>query len=236
MVNFETDNKSSYFCDDVYLFATVENFHLRTFEFPGNHEIEWEGGFSDAELYDVLNNGIRVFKFPDEVFGTTTEIWETLMLFFGALIGAHVPAWTAEDNLKFLADHMNVTMEKRTITDVDILETEIHSGDFLGIIRLDGLDPMLAWAMGSHTGHTAITMWMDNQLYVCESTVDSSYWPTNGIQKTPWKQWLKQAKAASYNVVHLPLAPEIRSIFNETAAIEFFNSVQGLRESFIKFF
>lgn len=154
----------------------------------------------------------------------------------GGLIGAHVPEWTAEDNLKFLADHMNVTMESRSITDVDIPESEIHSGDFLGIIRLDGLDPMLAWAMGAHTGHTAITMWMDGQLYVCESTVDSAYWPTNGIQRTPWRQWLKQAKEADYNVVHLPLDPAYQKIFNETAAIQFYKSVEGLRKFIILFF
>lgn len=74
------------------------------------------------------------------------------MLFVGGLIGAHVPEWTAEDNLKFLEDHMNFTMEERKIQRVDIDKSQIKSGDFFGVMRLDGLDPMLAWAMGSHTG------------------------------------------------------------------------------------
>ena len=26
-------------------------------------------------------------------------------------------------------------------------EHKVHSGDFFGVIRLDGLDPMLAWGM-----------------------------------------------------------------------------------------
>eukprot|EP00339_Tiarina_fusa_P021209 CAMPEP_0117027492 /NCGR_PEP_ID=MMETSP0472-20121206/20089_1 /TAXON_ID=693140 ORGANISM="Tiarina fusus, Strain LIS" /NCGR_SAMPLE_ID=MMETSP0472 /ASSEMBLY_ACC=CAM_ASM_000603 /LENGTH=48 /DNA_ID= /DNA_START= /DNA_END= /DNA_ORIENTATION= len=47
-------------------------------------------------------------------------------------------------------------MEKRDITDVEIDESLVHSGDFIGIIRLDGLDPMLAWGMGSTTGHTTV--------------------------------------------------------------------------------
>lgn len=34
----------------------------------------------------------------------------------------------------------------------------VHSGDFFGVIRLDGLDPMLAWGMGSTTGHTTVAM------------------------------------------------------------------------------
>ena len=40
-------------------------------------------------------------------------------------------------------------------------ESDIHSGDFFGVIRLDGLDPMLAFGMGSHTGHTALALWED---------------------------------------------------------------------------
>jgi len=97
---------------------------------------------------------------------------------------------------------------------------------------LDGLDPMLAWAMGSTTGHTAITLWVNGELYVCESTVDSNYWPLNGVQKTPWKQWLKQAEAASFSVVHLPLSPQYRALFNEQAAYEWFQSVEGLPYGF----
>jgi len=148
------------------------------------------------------------------------------------LIGAHVPEWTAEDNLKFLKDHMGVEMPVRKIQRVDIPESEVKSGDFLGIIRLDGLDPMLAWAMGAHTGHTAIAMWMNNSLYVCESTITSAYWPTNGIQKTPWKQWFDQAQKANYNVVHLPLSPAVAAKFDVHAAIKFYQSVEGLPYGF----
>jgi len=106
----------------------------------------------------------------------------------------------------------------------------------LGVIRLDGLDPMLAWAMGSHTGHTAITLWIDGELYVCESTVNSPYWPNNGIQKTPWDEWLDLAEKASYNVVHLPLSPAVAKTFNTTAAIQFFDSVLGLPYGFHNLF
>jgi len=90
------------------------------------------------------------------------------------------------------------------------------------VIRLDGLDPMLAWGMGAHTGHTTIAMWQNNELYVCESTVDSAYWPTNGIQCTLYDDWIPLAEKASYNVIHLPLSPEIAAKFNVDAAWKFF--------------
>jgi len=167
---------------------------------------------------------------------TGTEIYETILLFFGALIGAHVPEWTAEDNLLFLKDHMNVTMPVRSIENVEIPVEKIQSGDFLGVIRLDGLDPMLAWAMGSHTGHTCITIWVNGSLYVAESTVKSEYWPTDGIQMTPWNTWITQAKAASYNVVYLPLDPKVAASFNVQNAINFLNSVKGLPYGFHNLF
>ena len=65
--------------------------------------------------------------------------------------------------------------------------------DFFGIVRLDGLDPMLAWAMGSSTGHTTVALWnrstavaADDYLMVCESTAKDVYWPVNGVQCAPW--------------------------------------------------
>ena len=37
----------------------------------------------------------------------------------------------------------------------------VRSGDTIDILRLDGLDPMIAWAMGAATGHTAVALWKD---------------------------------------------------------------------------
>lgn len=42
--------------------------------------------------------------------------------------------------------------------------------------RLDGLDPMIAWAMGSATGHVAMALWKDDELFMCESNALSPYW------------------------------------------------------------
>ena len=80
-------------------------------------------------------------------------------------------------------------MPARSVPTVDAEKyaPSIHSGDFIGVIRLDGLDTMLAWAMGSHTGHTTIAMRDENdELYVLESQTKSNYWPTDFVQKTPF--------------------------------------------------
>jgi len=98
---------------------------------------------------------------------------------------------------------------------------------------MDGLDPTLAWGMGSHTGHTAITLKINGTMYVCESQVKSNYWPyQTGIQKTPWKQWLQQANDAGFNVVLLPLSPQYQQMFDEKKAAQWFSTVEGLPYGF----
>ena len=50
----------------------------------------------------------------------------------------------------------------------------------------------------------------DRDLYIVESVVQSAYWPTNGVQKTLYSTWLKQAEQADYQVVWAPLSKEAR--------------------------
>ena len=50
--------------------------------------------------------------------------------------------------------------------------------------RLDGLDPMIAWAMGAATGHTAMALWKDGELFVCESNAKVKYCRSDVIEYT----------------------------------------------------
>lgn len=164
---------------------------------------------------------------------SVANLLETVLLFVPEFT-KNVDPRSAERNVDFMATYPKFVMEKRNPSSNLPPPAElIHSGDFLGVIRLDGLDPMLAWGMGSTTGHTTVALWIDGELYICESTVTDSYWPTNGIQKTPYKTWLRQAEEAGYNVVHVPLNLKTRKSFNETAAVEFFKSVEGLDYGYI---
>lgn len=52
-----------------------------------------------------------------------------------------------------------------------INESQVRNGDMFCILRLDGVDPLLAWGMGSTNGHTTAALWMDGELYVTESQV-----------------------------------------------------------------
>jgi hypothetical protein len=92
-LNFATTEKSSFFCDDTYLFgyafyisvdgsffffccyslmnffslrSYVSSFEITFFEVPWwTHTAIFYGPWTEAELFDLNTNGIRVFKFPD---------------------------------------------------------------------------------------------------------------------------------------------------------------------------
>lgn len=69
---------------------------------------------------------------------------------------------------------MGLNIEKRSVTNVDIDESLIKSGDFFLIMRLDGLDPMIMWGTGSHGAHCVMAMWFTEEdgseaLYITES-------------------------------------------------------------------
>mmetsp|Transcript_16542 Transcript_16542/g.23228 ORF Transcript_16542/g.23228 Transcript_16542/m.23228 type:complete len:581 (-) Transcript_16542:228-1970(-) len=215
-------------CSDFVLLGSVAAFTLKDFYKAETQKFTWKmDKMTAAEKWDVTYNGIRVYRFPDNRLKTLSDLLKTANLFVSELTKG-VPDEVAKANIDFLEKYTHFTMNERKTQTVTINETEVHSGDFFGVIRLDGLDPMLAWAMGAVTGHTTTALRIDGELYVVESTTKDSYWPTNGIQKTPWKQWLAQAKAAGYNLVHAPLSAEMRAKFNETAAIEMFKEMEGV--------
>jgi len=230
-IELKVAESSSLTCSDSYIILTVEGFHVTELFLHGTHKISWKfaKNITEAESTWVKTNGFRVFRFLDNFAKMTEDVAATLELFYPVIHHSpSVPEASAKANIKFLKDYANVTMEPRSIDVVNLNETEFQSGDFLGIIRLDGLDTMQVYGTGAHTGHTAMFMRLDGVLHVVESTDKTNYWPNPNIQKTPWSEWFPLAQAAEYNIRHLPLSPEARAKFNVTAATEFFNKVEGV--------
>ncbi len=222
-----------------------DNYHFGTLNIMSNYQItsankhniilEIPSDATDAENWDLIKNGVRVFRYLTDMKTTYSNLLTTLKLFV-PMFTQGVPDSVAKANIDFLAKYPQFNVVPRDPKlNIEIPEKEIHSGDAFLIMRLDGLNPMIAYGMGSTTGHTTTALWIDNELYVVESDVTSSYWPTDGIQKTPYKKWLQQAKEADYQVVHCPLNKKTRKLFNETKAVEFFNSVQGTEYGYLNF-
>jgi hypothetical protein len=57
-----------------------------------------------------------------------------------------------EFTCKKIIKELGLPEEKIEVIEVDIPEEMISNGDTFHIMRLDGLDPMIAWAKGSTTG------------------------------------------------------------------------------------
>ena len=88
----------------------------------------------------------------------------TLKMFIGGFniipffdIDRAPPKYMIQANLEFLQEAMNYSMPKRTnhfTIDINL----IHSGDFLGVVRLDGIDQIVSYGTGSRIGHCAMAM------------------------------------------------------------------------------
>ena len=94
-------------------------------------------------------------------------------------------------NVSMIKEVMGLELEKRPINLVDVDESLIRSGDFISIMRLDGIDPLIMFCTGSYTGHCGVLMWFPQPdgteaLYIVESQ-DAWYWPTKNIQRTLFK-------------------------------------------------
>lgn len=180
--------------------------------------------YAEGEFDDIRKNGLAIHVAPCGLAGTVTSALATAALFAGPDM--------AEKNKAFLvARGLFPSLDPfGKITPVD--EEAIKSGDVLQVLKLDGLDPLIAWGTGGRTGHTTIAVWEGNQLFVCESTDASptgAYWPPPyGVIRHPFDEWLELADKANFSVVILPLSQESSSAFNETVYWNWFRSVEGM--------
>jgi len=206
--------------EDIYMLSTLGKFTFVHVKEAGSMTVDVPIQNTVEKEWDAKERGLRMFQIRGG--STDAALWsllETVRLFEPLIGGPSVALSGAEKNLDFLKKYASLDIKPRQFElDIDLDPDTIQDGDFMGLMRLDGLDPMLQWAMGSSTGHTAMALRFDGKLHIVESTSKGNYWPTNGIQKTEWNMWLKQYRAADYNVVHLPLSAESAKKFNADAA------------------
>jgi|Transcript_13030 hypothetical protein len=137
---------------------------------------------------DVGYGGIKAFSFCNGMVAEIESLWNFAKCYLGGLsdhthwpiIGSHVPKYMEDANKDFLATSMGWALEERQTQKVEIDPDLINSGDFFTIFRLDGLDPLIMYGTGSHSGHSTMALRFDGELYVVESQ-DAWYWPTHGL-------------------------------------------------------
>jgi len=190
---------------------------------------------SDEKMNAINVFGLRFYRTCDSVAHILPDLWMTVLLFLGGLgtdpnvffFGSQPTFWQNKLNPEFISAGTTYEWRRRTPdTFVDLDETQVRSGDFIIITRMDGVDQIIQWGCGSIVGHSVVLLEFDGEMYAIESQ-DGWYWPKHGIQRNPWKQWKQWALNAGFNVAILPLSDELYNQFNVTAAAEFFKSLEG---------
>lgn len=194
--------------------------------FHGTHTFDVDGFRSDAERTDVLQNGIRVFLFPDGILDSLVDLFDVYQLFFSAD--------QVSEGFNFLKQRLNITFQERSSRQLVVPKvTDIHSGDMMAMMKMSGLEALEVWATGVSVGHMAMALWEtdpssgERTLYAIETTDnpgDAPFIPPPyGVSRRPFLTFLQEYDQFNYSLVWLPLRPDLQARFNEENAWAFFH-------------
>lgn len=227
VLHLKTSNAHSWTCMDLYIFATPYRVTWDYYFTARDHTLkitEWEEG----ELEYVKKKGFSVFLMPSGMIGTLIALWDVLPIFSNT-------GWGESSNIAFLERHMGTKFSKRSqpwITN-NITIDEIQSGDFLALSKLrgrwGGFETLEKWVTGAYAGHTAVCLKDDEgNLWVGESGHENEA-GEEVIAVVPWQEWwdFQVADVADPHVALLPLHPDARAKWNNTAAWEYAKSMDG---------
>jgi hypothetical protein len=169
------DAKSA-FCNEYLMMGNTGVQEIQSYFLHGKKKITMKYPSDNARL-DTAYNGFTMYTFCEKPKYVFASILKTLTAFVGGLtthpkipvVGSHVPEYMEKANIEWMSS-FGYDMVKRETTKVEIDESLIHSGDFLAVTRLDGLDPLIMYGTGTHAGHSVMAMWFpDGELYAVES-------------------------------------------------------------------
>ena len=202
-----------------------------------------------SKAWLLKNKGVHVFRFNKGWAGLILDVLDTVTLMSGAQ-QFPLKKKALDATVNFLHTYVESSPRMRPLTVprpvgsyvINVLnESYVQSGDALCILRYDGLGPLVGWHAGFSAGHATIAVrdpdcvaaGGQDCLAIYESNAKSAFWPVEGVQKTPFKSWMKQAELAEYNVLLAPLSPEASAAFDSKKAIEFFKENAGNNYGFL---
>ena len=181
-------------------------------------------------------SGLHAFTFCEGIKDTVESIWNSVKMFVditgsksnSEVVPAHpVPDYLLEANLKFMKEAMNWEWEERETQKVEIDPSLVQSGDFLGVLRMDGLASLIMYGTGATISHNVMALRMeDDELYIVESTGNEFF--GFAIQRTKWADWMDTAEKAGMIVTWHRMRDDVRAKFDTEAAIEWFHQTEGM--------
>ncbi|XP_037434347.1 uncharacterized protein LOC119301483 [Triticum dicoccoides] len=225
VLRLKTASAQSWTCMDLYVFATPYRITWDYYFAAREHTLEITSWEEEAELEYVKQHGVSVFLMPSGMLGTLLSLIDVLPLFSNT-------GWGQNSNLAFLEKHMGATFEKRSQPwFANIMKEDIQSGDFLALSKIrgrwGGFETLEKWVTGAFAGHTAVCLKDENgDVWVAESGFENEK-GEEIIAIVPWDEWWEMALKDGSNpqIALLPLHPDIRSRFNESAAWDFARSM-----------
>lgn len=184
---------------------------------------------NELDYNNVVTWGIHVFRLCDSLAHWLPDVIKTVEVFLGGLgtnpkipfFGSKPTKAMEKHSVDFIEAGTGFRWKERTPKFVNLSQYEVKSGDFLAITRFDGVDQIIQFGAGSHSGHSAMLLEVDGVMNVVESQ-DGWYWPKHGIQRNDWETWKKWALNAGFNVAVLPLSEESRAKFDVAKAAQYF--------------
>ncbi|KAK3424108.1 hypothetical protein EUGRSUZ_F00893 [Eucalyptus grandis] len=227
-LHIKVSKAHSWTCMDIYVFATP-------------YHMTWDYYFLSREHTFEFKDGVSIFLMQAGMLGTLQALWDVFPLFSST-------GWGEKSNIGFLKKHMGALVEQRPqpwVTNINIDDIcdshprkigrdNIHSGDFLAISKIrgrwGGFETLEKWVSGAYAGHTAVCLRdSEGKLWVGESGHDNEQ-GEDVIAVLPWDEWWEfelNKDDSNPHIALLPLHPDMRAKFNETAAWEHAESMNG---------
>ncbi|VAH06309.1 unnamed protein product [Triticum turgidum subsp. durum] len=227
VLRLKTASAQSWTCMDLYVFATPYRIGWDYYTRAHQHTFEIKSWEEAGEMEYVKLHGVAIFLMPSGMLGTLLSLIDVIPLFSNTI-------WGQDANLAFLKKHMGASFEKRSQPWAsNIRKEDVHSGDFLALSKIrgrwGGFQTLEKWVTGAFAGHTAVCLKDENgTLWVAESGYENKK-GEEVIAIVPWDEWWGVALKDDSNpqVALLPLHPDVRARFNESAAWEFARSMYG---------
>ncbi|KAK9104715.1 hypothetical protein Scep_021559 [Stephania cephalantha] len=227
VLHLTTSAAHSWTCVDLYVFATPYRITWDYYFSARDHTLKIESWEDPAEMEYVKQHGISVFLMPSGMLGTLLSLVDVLPLFSNS-------GWGQSSNLAFLEKHMGASFERRPKPWVRSINPEdVHSGDFLAVSKIrgrwGGFETLEKWVTGAFAGHTAVCLKDEaGKLWVAESGHENEK-GEEIIVTIPWEEWweLSLKDDSNPHIALLPLHPDLRAKFNDTAAWAYARSMSG---------
>ncbi|KAL5540458.1 hypothetical protein UlMin_042553 [Ulmus minor] len=157
--------------------------------------------------------------------------------FFAIILDLRWAFIDKDENCHFLIEkHMEANFDARPqpwVTNITV--DDIHYGDFLAISKIlgrwGGFKTLEKWVSGAYAGHTAICLKdSEGKLWVGKSRHENDE-GEDIIVILPWDEWWEfelNKDDSNPHIALLPLHPDMRAKFNETAAWEYAKSMDGM--------